>query len=63
MKIGDKDLNHAAHGYGAKHRSETVYGVCVYIHPRRRYYTLAFSFEGGSYRESYPFRYRKGEQK
>lgn len=34
---------------------ETAEGKVVYIHPRRRYYTLEFIFPGGKYRESYSF--------
>ena len=33
-------------------RGEAV-GTVVYIHPKGRYYTLEFTFSGGTFRESF----------
>ncbi len=61
MLVGDVIYRHphtSAHG--------TVYPcTVVYIHPKRRFYTVRFDFDRGdvvmSFRESYYFRFRAGD--
>ena len=59
MKIGDKvicrpvkivDIDHT----GKKTENKEQAGEIVYIHPLRRYVTVAFPFRGGILRESFP---------
>ena len=62
LRLGDKvqkninwtDDEPSKRGAPKKNR-ETAEGTVVYIHPRRRYYTLEFAFSGGKYRECYSF--------
>lgn len=61
MRVGDIVPNQTMTGRGPKGRPVTVPGRCVYIHPERRFYTLAFELPAGVVRESFPFKYRRGE--
>jgi len=61
MKVGDKVPSITMTGSGPKGKPETVCGICSYIHPERRYYTLEFDLPGGKIRENYHFTYRRGE--
>ncbi|PKM71488.1 MAG: hypothetical protein CVU91_13465 [Firmicutes bacterium HGW-Firmicutes-16] len=61
MTVGDKVPSQTMTGAGPKGNPETVCGICVYIHPKRRYYTLEFNLPGGKVRENYQFKYRRGE--
>lgn len=36
-------------------------GIVTYIHPKRRYYVAEFSTPGGKVKESFHFKYRRGE--
>lgn len=58
MKVGEKiakpvewvDLD----GRSRSHKKiKSATGKVVYIHPKGRFYTLEFTFPGGSYRESF----------
>ncbi|PKM72235.1 MAG: hypothetical protein CVU91_10945 [Firmicutes bacterium HGW-Firmicutes-16] len=60
MIVGDIVPNQTMTGAGPKGKPVTVPGHCVYIHPERRFYTLEFKLPGGTIRESFPFKYRKG---
>ena len=61
MQIGDKCKQYRHEAEDKRHKGEMVEGVCVYIHPQRRFFTLRFDFLGGSFLESFPVQYRKGE--
>lgn len=61
MKIGDKvtkalswgDISkEGAHGHPDK---VVATGTVVYIHPKRRFYVLEFTFPAGKFRESFFF--------
>lgn len=61
MKLGDKvkkqvrwiEVQEGPRGrITTKLRGEAI-GTVVYIHPRGRYYTLEFTFKGGTIRESF----------
>jgi len=60
MKVGDLVPRQTMEGLGRNHTRVTVSGRCVYIHPRRRFYTLEFKLPGGTIRESYNFQHRRG---
>lgn len=56
MKLGDKITKPVAWMEVVQNnmkKHETATGTVVYIHPRGRFYTLEFSFPGGSFRESF----------
>lgn len=52
MEVGDtrSELVHIGDGMPTRQT-----GKVVYIHPKRRFYTVEFRFDGGSFRESYFF--------
>lgn len=57
MKVGDKvskvpETLYDAVNYWKMDRREHV-GTVVYIHPKRRFYTVEFDINGGKIRESY----------
>lgn len=62
MKLGDK-ITKPVHwleiepsgrrGGGNMRKHEVATGTVVYIHPKGRFYTLEFTFPGGSFRESF----------
>lgn len=52
MKVGDKTSEWVHFGETKAIRRT---GTVTYIHPRRRFYTVRFETEIGSYEESYPF--------
>jgi len=60
MQVGDKSKESVRSDFGPDH-GEHIYGTVVYIHPKRRFYTVEYDFHGQKYRESYPFQYRKGD--
>ena len=63
MIVGDLVPNQSLTGLGRNHKPVTVPGRCVYIHPKRRYFTLEFNLPGGIVRENYHFKYRRGDSK
>lgn len=52
MEVGDK-VNEWVH-FGETHAQRRT-GTVTYIHPKRRFYTVRFDTEIGSYSESYFF--------
>jgi len=61
MKVGNTVSNQTMQAYAKGHKLKDFKGVCVYIHPERRFYTLEFDLPGGKIREDYAFQYRRGE--
>ena len=61
MKVGDTVPSQTMEAYAKGHKLQAFPGVCVYIHPERRFYTLEFNLPGGKVREDFAFKYRKGE--
>ena len=62
MKLGDKITKpvrwleieqHGRFGGGNMKKHEVATGTVVYIHPKRRFYTLEFKFPHGFFRESF----------
>lgn len=60
MKIGDKVRVSPYIGSGP---NSTVEATVVYIHPKRRYYTVEYKVhpDGPPLRESFAFQHRRGE--
>lgn len=60
MKIGDKVKRKITYGAEGGSLLDPMEGTVVYVHPKRLFYTVEFSFEarGGmaTFRESYPLR-------
>jgi len=63
MRVGDVVPGQTMTGLGHKHKLVSVPGRCIYIHPERRFYTLAFDLPAGTVYESYPIKYRRGDSK
>lgn len=61
MKIGDIVLNHTLCTEDPCGRRALVNGRCVYLHPERRFYVVAFEIGGHTLRETYYFQSRKGD--
>ena len=61
MRVGDIIPNQTMQSFFPPRTLKAVPGICVYIHPQRRFYTLEYKLSGGSVRESYPIQYRRGE--
>ena len=61
MKVGATVPSQTMSAQFHNREMREIPGVCVYIHPKRRFYTLAYKLEGATIRESYPFQYKKGE--
>jgi len=63
MIVGDK-IGHLRPSFGesAGVKNPRKYeGVVVYIHPERRFFTVEFKFEYGSFRQSFYFPARAAE--
>lgn len=63
MIEGDLVPNQTMTGFSHNHKLVTVPGRCVYIHPDRHFYTLAFDLPAGVIKESFEFKYRRGVSK
>ena len=61
MILGDIVPSQTMTGAGPQRTLVTVPGRVVYIHPERHFYTLAYDLPGGTIKESYSFKYRRGE--
>lgn len=61
MKLGDKikkkvrwvEVQEGPRGRTTMKQHGEATGTVVYIHPKGRYYTLEFTFSGGTFRESF----------